>query len=101
VWNQINIFLEAPRRKASYLSKAEYMPYRYFTLTIEGKDHSDTPIRYIFTIGVSEIAGCKNTLQGLAFNLVNEVLMSEGIGCLKKETLMNLEDTHLTWEYFH
>jgi hypothetical protein len=102
---RIILFME-PRHRATLMSRLvhmdddELMDYSIFTLDIEGEDHMNNTIRYTILVGVSEHAGMTDSLRERAFRRLQSLLMTEGIGCLKKEAIeeLNLYKSYGTYE---
>lgn len=95
------ILSEDAREEISTLSpKSGFLPYYYYAITISGEDQCRDKVSYRIVVGVSEIIGSNVHPSTRAFNKIQKLLMSEGLGVLKT-TDVKLELLELTYEQLH
>lgn len=99
--DEIGILIEDSREPiSSMLPHNGWLKYEYYSLLIEGKDHCGWPIKYRFVIGASDFIGNTSSLKQIAFNKLQKLLMTEGIGCLRTDVELS-KMMELTYEKLH
>lgn len=98
--DEVGILIEDDRNPiSSMMPYDEWLEYSYYSLLVEGKDHCGYPVKYRFVVGVSDFIGNTESMERIAFSKLQRLLMTEGVGCLKTDTV--LSKMQLTYEDIH